>query len=504
MIKVFLVEDEIILLNSLKKKIEDLKSDYIVVGSATNAQTALAKIPSVLPDIVLTDIQMPGMDGLELIQKLQALTPAMQFVIISGYSDFDYTKQAIKLNVHDYLLKPVQLSELEKCLASCSKKLIITSDALEMVHPLMLSNFSDNNSNKLQLKNYYVAYLIYHNPLNSNDIIIHPSIPSISITALTNQLNQHVSYDFYCFNGIVSNEKIILINAEPNDYLDLLKQLNAAKNNLSESHLATVFLSKIHEGLDHISDYIAYTRKCTASSVILGQTNIFSSKDNPMNVTYPSIIGTQLLERHLNLLKQHKFSQISEDLDPLFNQWSDLAYPLYNVEKDLLFYLEYVGRTMLKEGDSIYDFASYLEDIIIASSDYKSLSKSFYTMIHDIYSDDTDETTQILSSIEIVSIAKVYLQKNITSNISLVSLSNFLDLSQTYLCKIFKETEGCTPMHYYTSLKIERAKELLRSASPLKLKNISELAGFSDPYYFSKVFKKVVGVSPSNYSNNPD
>ena len=116
--KIIVVEDEILIRKNIIKKIESMSDlSLCVAGEAMDGNTAYDLIRTTYPDIVLTDIRMPVMDGLELIRKAEQFYPDIDYIILSSYSDFEYAKQAISLRVSEYLLKPVKLKELRKAVS---------------------------------------------------------------------------------------------------------------------------------------------------------------------------------------------------------------------------------------------------------------------------------------------------------------------------------------------------------------------------------------------------
>jgi Response regulator containing CheY-like receiver domain and AraC-type DNA-binding domain len=121
--RILVVEDEKLLRKNVVKKLESLSDLGIVVaGEAMDGKSAYAMIPEVHPDIILTDIRMPVMDGLELIRNAEQFYPDIIYIILSSYSDFEYARKAISLQVSDYLLKPVKLEELRNALLSAIAK----------------------------------------------------------------------------------------------------------------------------------------------------------------------------------------------------------------------------------------------------------------------------------------------------------------------------------------------------------------------------------------------
>ena len=114
--KIVIAEDEELQLNSLVKKVEKFCPDFTVVGTAQTGSQAYKLICEKMPDLLISDIRMPVMSGIELMEKARTMFPDLQFIIISGFSEFEYARSAIRLQVSDYLLKPVETEELQKAL----------------------------------------------------------------------------------------------------------------------------------------------------------------------------------------------------------------------------------------------------------------------------------------------------------------------------------------------------------------------------------------------------
>ena len=127
-IKTVVAEDEELILNHIIKKIQQIDSGFVVVGAAQNGKQALEMIEEFSPDLLLTDIRMPVIDGLELLKNVALNYPYIKTIVISGYSEFEYAKQAIKYGVHDYLLKPLEPEELRKTLAKIKISLEAETD----------------------------------------------------------------------------------------------------------------------------------------------------------------------------------------------------------------------------------------------------------------------------------------------------------------------------------------------------------------------------------------
>ena len=138
MYKIMIVDDEEEVRLGIIKKMDWKSFDFVVVGDAENGQEALEKAEKLEPDVIMTDIRMPFMDGLELGNKLVEILPSTKIIVFSGYDDFEYAKQAIKINVIEYLLKPINSAQLAEVLKNLKMKLdkeydclLYTSDAAD-------------------------------------------------------------------------------------------------------------------------------------------------------------------------------------------------------------------------------------------------------------------------------------------------------------------------------------------------------------------------------------
>lgn len=201
--KIIVVEDEILLRKNIVKKIEAMADlNVSVVGEAMDGQTAYDMIKTAYPDIILTDIRMPVMDGLTLIKKTRQYYADISYIILSSYSDFEYARQAISLRVSEYLLKPVKENELRKAIIN-----IIGRNRIDNPLPL-----PDRELNHSEISQYLVEYIKLHYK------------ETISLSQLSIKFGYSVEY-----LGKIFKERI---NMTPSEYITYLRIENA-KNILS-------------------------------------------------------------------------------------------------------------------------------------------------------------------------------------------------------------------------------------------------------------------------------
>jgi two-component system response regulator YesN len=131
--KLLIVDDDQIIRAGMQQSIEWEDHGIRVIGTASNGRECLEMIPECLPDIILTDIKMPFMDGLELGEKLREIMPSTKLIIFSGFDDFEYAQKAIKINVAEYVLKPINSNELTETLKKLKKQRIILLDYMSLL-----------------------------------------------------------------------------------------------------------------------------------------------------------------------------------------------------------------------------------------------------------------------------------------------------------------------------------------------------------------------------------
>ncbi len=174
---VVVAEDEELLLNNLVQKIKKIDSDFEVIGTAQTGKQAYGLIEELSPDVIITDIKMPVMDGLELLTKVREHFPLTKFIITSGFSDFEYAKNAISLKVTDYLLKPVDTEELTSALLRIKKEFQITKSNYEEVF----------NPGTTKMTSSQIAELL-------KDFLVENYTQDINLNLIANNLNYSSSY----------------------------------------------------------------------------------------------------------------------------------------------------------------------------------------------------------------------------------------------------------------------------------------------------------------------
>ncbi len=524
MYSVFIVDDEGIVREGIRNKIDWENTDFSVAGEAADGEIALSMIQDIKPVILITDIKMPFMDGLELAKMVKKSQPWVRIIILSGHDEFEYAKKAISLGIDDYLLKPFTseevISSLKKSAALIDKERQQLSFMTEMKKELktkeklvqkeFLTNLvygSINSSDIMQksqelgidlFSRYYKIFISKIETANSGA----ESLLKIAsqIEAYASGWNQVITFflhanRFVCIFKSNSQKEI-----EENVYSIAEAIEHVVK--LNEGCSVITAIGKTVEHLSMISDSYEDAHKIIEASNFANQNRIISSDDLQLN-------GNELLE-----LKEN---------DPLVDRLK------YAGKNDISAIIEETMVLINKNPGQFQVFASYiLVDLIFAVSklvenlggDIKNIKPEILqrSFVDDAVQDETnfkDKVENILKFAlefrdskmagrygDVILKAKKYIDKNYADqNTSLTTVADVVCLSPNHFSTIFSQECKTTFIEYLTNVRIENAKRLIKE-SDMKGYDIAYECGFSDPHYFSYIFKKNTGLSPREFKSS--
>lgn len=494
--KIFLVEDEVFALRVLKQKILDLGHGYEIVGTAQDGSQALPAILETRPAVVITDIRMKDMDGLTLIQKLKEQGSSAIPVIVSGYQEFEYAKQAMKLGVEDYLLKPVELDKLEACLESCRRK------AEKSYGSGGLNSFHIRPEDKLRLESiasddpFLLAYLIFSTPLNNFESLLHPVTGYISRDITLNFFQKNMPrHSVFCFDGIISNEKIVLLNAPRTSTEETSAVFERLLPALADVFSFPVTAYCMPSPAKSFTYNLQTARRGCVRNAVLGVTRCAHS----IPPSVPAENLTEFIDLLTLLIRQDDRELLRSNMQRLCMKWEKEQRTVFACQADLIFIVKALNQNFHQKKNRQLNSVFFVENVCCFCSSFQELAGDFSQLLLELFSASADGSERSLSAEELVGKIDRYFHENLSHGITLQMLAGEMKVSKVYLCRIFKKYKNMTPIDYFNRLKIDRACELLVQFSSLPLQKISDMLGFNDVYYFSKVFKKIVGVSPSVY-----
>lgn len=525
MIKVLIADDEE-LIRKLIRRLADWEAlGMEVVAEAGDGYTAYNLIVEHQPDIVIADIRMPGIDGLSLARQIHKINPNISFMLVSGYQEFEYAQEALKLCVKDYILKPIRKEELTNSLIRI-RDAILNANETKATHDEIRS-LAERTSARMRIQ--FLKDIVVH----------HMDSQGFSVGQINHEYGYHFSegvFQFVFFKCSGSSKKETLPSLDNNRLFNLLSEkllplchdaerfffnhklcilLNyaadqrAAVQRTVEEFCASIkgspafwgytpFTTAMGRPVNRIAalqDALQSASDCLDSRFFLGAGRFLTAERREVQASKETLISESDERRFCELLELHNAAHLKQwTAEMLSRAFAHPERPSLVTELSCSIAEMFRRQKRKPFGHPIEGCWEELYDSICSADRRVELLDAFYTMIDAWYSEED------AGSSAYVRFAKEYIRKNYKKNIRLTDIAQAENLNPSYLSRIFKETTGKTFSDYLTFYRMEIAKELLCSISM----NISEAAlavGYCDSKHFSKSFKKVVGITPKEYRN---
>lgn len=524
MMKIMIVDDMPVFREYLTNCIDWNAYGFELCCEAKNGKEALEKFEDFYPDIVLTDITMPHIDGLELAERLLKDYPDTSVVLITGHSEFEYARQALKLGVYDYIVKPFEKEELVLTL------LKLQDNINKLVEREIEKDKISKEKREMALRKLIYFDKSAHTPdlikILANEKITFPTefflVCTLSIAKYDNpdKVEEVFKWESTILNIL---DSMLVIDGKAEMFKDfegnLVTILNfQTKEQLMEykgyefedlikiikEHLAfdiSVGISDYCFNIEKIQDAYYETLQALSNQYTDNNRTIFDYKKTGLvgANTFYSWDVIEGINANLEILNYDNIEKIiSEELDNVeINVRMELKEMMYmSLLGLLLAYIMEVGRSI----DDILsaDFNPY--DLLSKSKTHQK-KKDFilkcYKTVIDYQLDNMDTEAYLMAAK-----AREYIEKNYSnSNLSIDDISRHLLLNQTYLRRMFKSEVNMTIMDFLIKTRMDKARELVINTQ-YKIADIGKMVGYGDPSYFSKSFKKYHGVSPSNVIPN--
>lgn len=505
--RIFLAEDEPRILQFLEKKIRLLDPRFEISGTARNGMDALTLIEELHPQVLFSDVQMPVMNGLELISKARAAFPSIKIVIISGYRDFDYVREAMRYEVMDYLLKPILDQDLLKVLHKLADELketakIQEADAIAaaITNRLELSSYPSLSHNQA----YCMVLISIGHLMNNSSQISHAKIflsiwKKIDFDKILNKYNIHTGSYWIC-DGWHINHKFLICKEEcfaqiTSIATELLQQIQNYSNGYPVNLCIlpdALSLHQLHQGVLTLQESVQQT-------LVPGQSRILPIRNEDSDTAYPLALSEN--QRHLlkSLISSGQIEETKKQLDKLLSTWISHQFPQISIENGLrqLFRLLAATASITDENELYlveYNILAFLSTCRTPEELFPEIQEAISHLL-------TRQAIEKDYALKTVNDMEQYMRLHYTEDISLESIASLLGFHTVYLNRIFKKEKQITPIQFLINLRIEKAKELIAQNPALDFTTIGESVGYHDPHYFSRAFKKVTGLSPSEYRN---
>ncbi len=533
MIRVVIADDEEKVCQLIYNLISWKDVDMEIVGIAHNGMDALALVKELEPNLIITDIRMPGYDGLELISRAKSVKEDIDFIIISGYGHFEYAQSAIKYGVGDYLLKPIKKSELMSTLNKMKEKYKIRTEQLSNEEHLKIR--LQNDIDKLRsglftevlLQKETNAEVFSLDSINKNyhfkfkegcyQVIIvkidcgYDEDNNSSIKLLEDKIAQVLNHNLRekCFDMELYFDDCITyctLNYEINSRKILRKQLKVVLDEL--------LVQK------NVFEQVKFTLGVGTAVETIEQLRI-SCNMAQIAAAQRLIDGTDKLIEQIDVIDTHK---ISSGLLVELNKKMGGALEIFNrdgVLESISWLNESIKKESIISGKEVFKlikeacnmYLTFLRNYQVVFSDADKFYEnfSFYAnrcgSIEEIFEylsiligQSLDQITEDKKQADLkpIRIAKQYIQQNYMKPISLEEVSNYVGFNASYFSSLYKKETGSNFLEYLSEVRMNQAKELLKSSN-LSISAICEKVGYIDLKHFTKSFKKTAGVNPNEY-----
>ncbi len=536
MVKLFLVEDEIIIRDGIKKNIDWEKEGIDFVGEASDGELAYPMIQKTQPDILITDIKMPFMDGLELCRLVRKDFPKMKIIILSGYDDFSYAQKAVSLKVTEYLLKPITPVKLLESIHVLKEDIEREQEINQAESDI---GIGQDELIKIEKQNFFRK--LVKGEMSLSDILDTGESLGMNLSASwyqvvlcyidvtgnkmketaepQNYINDERPENLFLVNGFYEFDRgtegiaLVILGDSEDDLRERLKLCMDSIEELKGKYEQLYYFVGIGSMVNRLREIKqsyrdanrAYSRRYLTheSQVVIFDQMERESQSRKMDL---GEIDMQRLNHHV--VRDFLRMGSEDEVAPFIKEYME-SMGSENIQS--LIFMQYI--TM----DIYLKIASYLEELgykieevskdcgdineVIRKYTYIDKIEDYFISVIKIALGLRDNLSR-KKNLQTIEQAKQYIQKNYAmEDISLNSVASYVGISPNYLSSMFSQETGQTFIEYLTQIRMEQAKKLMQTTN-MKSADISYEVGYNDPHYFSAMFKKTMGCTVREFRNN--
>lgn len=546
MVRVFLVEDEVIVRDGIKKNIDWSGNGLEFVGEASDGELAFPMIQETKPDILITDIKMPFMDGLELSRLVKEHLPDTKIMILSGYDEFEYAKEAIGIGITEYLLKPIsgaKLLEAVKKVADIIEKernqrmvyeqiereklaleqldrnkffirLISEKQSVSLILERARACGIDLLANKYQVILFKIfnddEKIIYSESQNEKAEKIEQIMTRVSEKYAENVIVIKRNVEGWAF--IIKEVGDICLKEIRNKFIEELQILIKTQGDVKffgGIGCEICRLSEFEKSFETADKAFAYRYFKELNQIVEYEEVVISREDQNNNIRSEQLslgsLSTKQSDRRIveSFLKSGLRSEVKDFIDTYFAQLDEknmrslifrqyTIMDMYMAAVGMLEQIGYSSKELVEECGEFDAMANGFEDI--------NQTKKYLIKVFTIAIGIREEASQ-KKYVTLLQEAVDYIKENYDNEeISLNTVAASVKISPNHFSTIFSQQMKQTFIEFLTSVRMEKAKELLRS-STMRTSEIANNVGYKDPHYFSYIFKKTQECTPREFRN---
>ncbi len=530
------MDDEPILRQGIVNKVRKSGIPIDIVGEAGDGITALELIRKEAPDIIMTDIRMPGMDGIEFIEHAQRIKAQLHFIVISGYSDFDYAKRAIRLGVFDYLLKPVEDDQLKDSLSQIINKIEQGRKSADE----MISLRNETNLNRETLRQQYMTRMIQqadHPDIRSVErdeqlsriagkyrnflavvLVLEPiQLPHYSFRAgdenliwfavenvMSERMESTGREGILFQHSLHEHERVYLLGIESlNENVVVQAWLQEVRNGL-QNYLklqVTIAIGTIVDQIEQMPLSYRQAKLALRNKMIHGTGQIYEYESLQKRSAERGVLLTDEDESKLfywlneyNAIAlqswiEHRIQSLAQSSSATYMQLEWLCVDLYLLFRKYLLANTSETEWIIGEMD---DLLLWLQQLSAWKDAVNQMQRIAANIVGYLSQSSASSNKDLMEEV------KLYMDTHFASSMTLQSISERFYIHPNYFSRRFKEKQGQSFIDYLTAIRMKKAMDWIRETD-LQVQQIANKVGFEDASYFTSVFRKFYGHTPKQY-----
>ena len=512
MVTVMVVDDEYLAREGMKRTVDWKAAGCQLIGEAENAFEAMELTDRLKPDIIITDISMPGMNGLDMAKEIRARHVNCRFIIVTGYDQFEYAKAAVKINAVDFLLKPIDQSELLEAIQKAAQdieKLKAEGAAVseKVLLEAMRVKFTDRNNmlqvlrlNKIYFKDVVIALMENDNyeklVAAGREIEIHDQ--KISIREVISKRFDNRCFVVECHRDRIA--AVLDVSAITNQEA-FMEDLRLTQKEIADTCNTTVTIGiSSRNPLENLNVAYSQSKNALANKMYSGKASInYYRETSSSNTTLSKAIAEvkEGIKLALKARDRHKVEELIRKL--YFDIFKNNKAEEHVIRQTSI-------ELVLLSTDTLKEFGIPVERVFGKNFNFykheaaMSTVKELYEMV----------TTYLLKILQVIREQKneeeesgvekavEYIKEHFCEDLSLGEVAAKCYLSESYLSRRMKQVTGIGFTEYITKLRMEKAILCLKSPG-IKITEVAARVGYPDYRYFSQIFKRYTGYVPSDF-----
>ena len=517
--KVILVEDEIVAREGIRDNVDWKASGFEFCGEAPDGEAALPLLQSSQPDVLITDIKMPFMDGLQLCQIVRERMPWVKIIILSGHDEFEYAQKAIELGVTDYLLKPVSVQDLHHVLQKLASWLEQEREEQESLQKLR-DQVEENRAILIEkfLLKLVVGAISSAEAMEQSqwlglDLIARCYLVTIIKVALRDPSKQFDYFEYQKVRRIVSglvenNPDVFLLKKDLEEIVLLLKGNTPEYLQEERDFLIERIGQRVQETTCKLTIGVGTPKQRLTDihhSFVEALIDVQNAASERKTETRTGADTAELLKVDKSAVEDYLRCGVKEDFDDFFDAFirplGETAPRSYLIKNYIFTDLVLITARFVNElGGTVEEVIpefNRLETVLANIKTIEQTKEQAQKILSNALTFRDDQTNS--QYVSMIQRAKEYIIAHyLDPSLSLSQVATHVYLSPCHFSVVFSQETCKTFKEYLTELRIKKAKELLRTTT-LKSSEICYQVGYTDPHYFSYVFKKNTGLTPTDF-----